>query len=87
MGKLSELTSKVTGGSSHGSHGSHGSSAGGPKEDYVDKGLDSLETKYGHGKINPQDHKTRATNEKITDGARHKFESATGINVPSKISN
>lgn len=41
-------------------------------------GLDSVEKKYGHGKINPQDPKTRATNEKITDGARHKFEGATG---------
>lgn len=39
MGMLSELTSKVTGGS-HGHHGHHGgASAGGPKEDYVDKGM------------------------------------------------
>ncbi|KAK1147331.1 hypothetical protein N8T08_001408 [Aspergillus melleus] len=83
MGKLSELTSKVTGGS----HGHTGGSTGGPKEDYVDKGLDSVEKKYGHGKINPQDPKTRAINEKVTDGARHKFESATGKHVPHKISN
>lgn len=39
-------------------------------------GLDSVEQKFGGGKIDPQ--KMRSTNEKITDTARNQFESATG---------
>ncbi|KAK7529855.1 uncharacterized protein J3D65DRAFT_672247 [Phyllosticta citribraziliensis] len=50
------------------------------KEDYVDKGLDSMEKKYGL----PQN---RDTNEKITDAARGAFEKVTGKNVPDKVSN
>ncbi|KAJ6558801.1 hypothetical protein DFH09DRAFT_1317063 [Mycena vulgaris] len=49
-------------------------------EDYVDKGLDAVEKKEGI----PDN---RATNEKITDGARSEFENVTGDNVSSKISN
>lgn len=89
MDKLSGLTSKLGGGSSHKSHTTD-------NRDYVDKGmallsqdkpvysqltlpgLDSLETKYGGGKIDPNNAKTRQTNEKITDAAREKFESLTG---------
>ncbi|RAO64901.1 uncharacterized protein BHQ10_000913 [Talaromyces amestolkiae] len=54
-------------------------------EDYVDKGLDFAEKKYGQGKIDPA--KMRSTNEKITDGARNLFEKVTGKDVPSKFSN
>ncbi|PYH28787.1 uncharacterized protein BO87DRAFT_203742 [Aspergillus neoniger CBS 115656] len=48
-------------------------------------GLDSVEQKFGGGKIDPQ--KMRSTNEKITDTARNQFESATGRKVPEKFSN
>lgn len=41
-------------------------------------GLDSIEKKFGGGRINPDDPKVRQTNEKFTDGARSKFESMTG---------
>ncbi|KAE8349595.1 hypothetical protein BDV28DRAFT_151746 [Aspergillus coremiiformis] len=77
---MDKLASKLTG-------GHHGGASGANKEDYVDKGLDSLETKYSHGKLNPHDPKVRQTNERITDSAREKFESVTGKHVPSKISN
>ncbi|KAJ7710596.1 hypothetical protein B0H17DRAFT_857981, partial [Mycena rosella] len=40
-------------------------------EDYVDKGLDAVEKKEGIPN-------NRATNEKITDGARSEFENLTG---------
>ncbi|MCJ1358677.1 MAG: hypothetical protein MMC33_008677 [Icmadophila ericetorum] len=46
------------------------------QEDYVDKGLDTLERKFGGGKVNPET--SRGMNEKITDGARGFFEKATG---------
>jgi len=39
-------------------------------------GLDAVEKKFGQGKIDPE--KQRATNEKVTDGARGMFEKATG---------
>ena len=39
-------------------------------------GLDSVEHKYGGGKIDPA--KQRGMNEKITDFARDKFEKASG---------
>lgn len=79
--KMDKLASKLGGGHKHGGAG------GAQNEDYVDKGLDSLETKYGHGKVDPHNSKVRQTNERITDSARNKFESATGKHVPSKISN
>ncbi|KAJ7050680.1 hypothetical protein C8F01DRAFT_1377438 [Mycena amicta] len=50
------------------------------QEDYVDKGLDAFERKQGMPN-------NRATNEKITDGARNLFEKATGRDVPDKVSN
>ncbi|KAJ5639105.1 uncharacterized protein N7484_006967 [Penicillium longicatenatum] len=81
MDKLSGLAHKLGGGSS--SHGSSNQAAG--NEDYVDKALDSGEKKFGGGKVDPA--KMRSTNEKITDTAREKFESATGKKVPGKISN
>ncbi|KIW11230.1 hypothetical protein PV08_10530 [Exophiala spinifera] len=59
--------------------------AAGQKEDYLDKGLDAVEKKFGQGKIDPQ--KSRGMNEKITDSAREMFEKATGKNVPEKFSN
>ncbi|KAF9889346.1 hypothetical protein FE257_007456 [Aspergillus nanangensis] len=74
MDKLSGLTSKLGGGSS-GSK-SHSSS---DNRDFVDKGLDAIEKKFGGGKVDPNSSKTRATNEKITDTARQKFESMTGL--------
>ena len=39
-------------------------------------GLDSVEKKYGGGKIDPA--KSRGINEKVTDGARDFFEKSTG---------
>ncbi|OJJ80116.1 uncharacterized protein ASPGLDRAFT_39405 [Aspergillus glaucus CBS 516.65] len=93
MDKLSGLASKLGGkGQSHQqggkgqSHQQGGSSSGGSsnnnQEDYVDKGLDSVEKKYG---ADPS--KLRDTNEKITDTGRQQFESRTGKHVPDKISN
>ncbi|CAF9935128.1 MAG: hypothetical protein ALECFALPRED_006310 [Alectoria fallacina] len=61
-----------------------GNAAGG-QEDYLDKGLDAVEKKFGQGKIDPQ--KERGVNEKITDKARGMFEKATGKHVPEKFSN
>ncbi|OQO01565.1 hypothetical protein B0A48_12601 [Cryoendolithus antarcticus] len=62
---------------------------GQPKEDYLDKGLDAVEKKFGgqvgHGVNDPN--KMRSTNEKITDKARGVFEKATGKHVPDKVSN
>ncbi|EED19433.1 conserved hypothetical protein [Talaromyces stipitatus ATCC 10500] len=58
---------------------------GAQNEDYLDKGLDFAEKKYGQGKIDPV--KMRDTNEKITDGARNLFEKVTGKHVPEKFSN
>lgn len=56
-------------------------------EDYLDKGLDAVEKKFGgqYGLGDPA--KSRSVNEKITDGARNLFEKATGKNVPEKFSN
>ncbi|KAJ5793416.1 hypothetical protein N7457_000015 [Penicillium paradoxum] len=84
MDKLSGLASKLGGnkGSSSGTGSSSGSQG---QEDYVDKALDSVEKKFGGGKIDPV--KMRSTNEKITDTARGQFEKATGKKVPEKISN
>jgi len=48
----------------------------GGKEDYADKGLDTIEKKFGQGKVDPE--KQRGMNEKVTDGARGMFEKATG---------
>ncbi|KAG9558662.1 hypothetical protein KCU77_g4868, partial [Aureobasidium melanogenum] len=59
-----------------------GNPAAGGQEDYVDKGLDSLERKEGQ---DPS--KLRSVNEKVTDTARGMFEKATGKNVPDKVSN
>ncbi|KKA21310.1 hypothetical protein T310_4686 [Rasamsonia emersonii CBS 393.64] len=43
---------------------------------YFATGLDALERKFGHGKIDPA--KMRDTNEKITDAVREGFEQWTG---------
>lgn len=60
-----------------------GSSSGagqpaGQKEDYVDKGLDAGEKKFGM----PQN---RAANEKITDAGRGMYEKQTGKQVSDKV--
>ncbi|KAF2175041.1 hypothetical protein K469DRAFT_612049 [Zopfia rhizophila CBS 207.26] len=55
-------------------------------EDYLDKGLDSAEKKFG-GQWGQDTQKNRNINEKITDGARDMFENATGKKVPQKFSN
>jgi len=55
------------------------------QEDYLDKGVDAAEKKFGGGKIDPA--KERSTNEKVTDKARGMFEKATGKDVPAKFSN
>ncbi|MCJ1256708.1 hypothetical protein MMC24_004532 [Lignoscripta atroalba] len=57
----------------------------GGSEDYVDKGLDAAEKKFGGGKVDPA--KQRGMNEKITDKATGMFEKATGKDVPDKVSN
>jgi len=64
-----------------------GGNAGGQQEDYMDKGLDAVEKKFGQGKIDPA--KERGTNEKITDGIRgglNKF-IPESKKLPSKFSN
>ncbi|KAL2039499.1 hypothetical protein N7G274_007771 [Stereocaulon virgatum] len=62
-----------------------GNAGGAGQEDYLDKGVDALENKFGQGKIDPA--KSRGMNEKITDQARGMFEKATGKHVPEKFSN
>ncbi|KAB8261593.1 hypothetical protein BDV32DRAFT_121181 [Aspergillus pseudonomiae] len=82
---MDKLMSKLGGGSqSKDKEGEGGSSN---DKDYVDKGLDSIEKKFGGGRINPDDPKVRETNEKFTDAARSKLESLTGQKAPSKFSN
>ncbi|KAI9712877.1 MAG: hypothetical protein M1812_006746 [Candelaria pacifica] len=54
--------------------------------DYLDKGLDSIEKKYGGAKFQDPN-KNRAMNEKITDKIRSVFEKMTGKKVPAKVSN
>ncbi|OJD34668.1 uncharacterized protein BKCO1_2100075 [Diplodia corticola] len=78
---MDKLASKLGGGSS-----TSNQSAGNQQEDYLDKGLDAAEKKYG-GSMGQDTQKNRAMNEKITDGIRDKFESATGKDVPDKFSN
>ncbi|KAK3168107.1 hypothetical protein OEA41_004553 [Lepraria neglecta] len=46
------------------------------QEDYLDKGLDAVEKKFGQGKVTPA--KERGVNEKVTDNARGMFEKMTG---------
>ncbi|KAL1639509.1 hypothetical protein SLS58_007941 [Diplodia intermedia] len=65
---------------------SNNKASGNQNEDYLDKGLDAAEKKYG-GSMGEDTQKHRAMNEKITDGIRDKFESATGKDVPDKFSN
>ncbi|KAJ5135004.1 uncharacterized protein N7515_004282 [Penicillium bovifimosum] len=84
MDKLSGLASKLGGHKSSGS-GDGAASGSQGQEDYVDKGLNTAEKKFGGGKVDPE--KMRSTNEKVTDTGREQFEKATGKNVPSKISN
>ncbi|KAL6721240.1 hypothetical protein ACLMJK_000342 [Lecanora helva] len=65
--------------------------AGGPGDnrDYLDKGLDAVEKKFGGQRFAGADavQKNRAMNEKITDFIRKGFEKVTGKKVPSKVSN
>ncbi|KKY14701.1 hypothetical protein UCDDS831_g08100 [Diplodia seriata] len=65
---------------------SNNKTSGNQNEDYLDKGLDAAEKKWG-GSMGEDTQKHRAVNEKITDGIRDKFESATGKDVPDKFSN
>ncbi|KAF2846032.1 hypothetical protein T440DRAFT_472187 [Plenodomus tracheiphilus IPT5] len=65
---------------------SNNNNQAGQKEDYLDKGLDAAEKKYG-GSAGQDSQKNRGVNEKITDGARGAFEKATGKDVPDKVSN
>ncbi|KAK5789921.1 hypothetical protein VI817_007208 [Penicillium citrinum] len=81
---LSGLASKLGGGSKKES--SSGSSGSAGQEDYLDKGLDALESKFGGGKVDPHSDKMRQTNEKITDGAREQFEKSTGYEAISRVS-
>lgn len=91
--KMDKLASKLGGGHKHGGAGGAQNEDYVDKGKYTlfhhsqwrvqyiywrETGLDSLETKYGHGKVDPHNSKVRQTNERITDSARNKFESATG---------
>ncbi|EDU49359.1 hypothetical protein Ptr902_10137 [Pyrenophora tritici-repentis] len=58
----------------------------GQREDYLDKGLDAAEKKWG-GSAGQNTEKNRGVNEKITDSASSMFEKATGKDVPDKVSN
>ncbi|KXT08234.1 hypothetical protein AC579_80 [Pseudocercospora musae] len=61
---------------------------GAPKEDYLDKAVDSIEKKIGQSTGHPVDtNKYRDKNEKFTDKLRGFFEKKTGKKVPDKISN
>ncbi|KAL8951397.1 MAG: hypothetical protein Q9222_002618 [Ikaeria aurantiellina] len=80
MDKLKDLA-----GGAGGSSEQKPAQGGGGQEDYLDKGLDSVEKKFGGGKIDPE--KQRGMNEKATDFARDKFEKTTGKDVPDKFSN
>ncbi|KAF2197303.1 hypothetical protein GQ43DRAFT_475562 [Delitschia confertaspora ATCC 74209] len=66
--------------------GNNQTSTSNQNEDYLDKGLDAAEKKYG-GSMGQDTQKNRNVNEKITDGARGMFEKATGKHVPDKFSN
>lgn len=48
------------------------------KEDYVDKGLDAVEKKFGF-------QQSRETNERITDVGRDFYEKETGKKVSDKV--
>ncbi len=54
--------------------------AGGQNEDYLDKGLDAVEKKFGGQRFAGPDgaQKNRAMNEKITDYIRKAIEKVTG---------
>ncbi|KAF2459325.1 hypothetical protein BDY21DRAFT_370111 [Lineolata rhizophorae] len=76
MDALKDQASKFTGGSSSGEQ----KQSSGQKEDYVDKGVESAEKKFG---LNV----SREQNEAMTDQAREMFEKQTGKDVPDKVSN
>ncbi|KKY15518.1 hypothetical protein UCRPC4_g06321 [Phaeomoniella chlamydospora] len=59
--------------------------AGSGQQDYLDKGVEFAEKKFGGGKIDPN--KSRGINEKVTDAGREYFEKATGKDIPDKFSN
>ncbi|KAJ5161367.1 hypothetical protein N7492_006759 [Penicillium capsulatum] len=84
MDKLSGLASKLGGNKDSGSSNQGGGGGGGQK-DYLDKALDSVESKVSGGKIDPS--KYREQNEKATDAIRGQFEKSTGKHVPEKFSN
>ncbi|KAL8696105.1 MAG: hypothetical protein Q9201_007826, partial [Fulgogasparrea decipioides] len=69
MDKLKNLASG-------GGSGEQKPAAGGGQEDYLDKGLDAAEKRFGGGNVDPA--KQRETNEKITDKGREMFERSTG---------
>ncbi|GAA5829562.1 hypothetical protein JCM11251_000205 [Rhodosporidiobolus azoricus] len=57
-----------------------GNTAGSGQGDALDKGVDSVLNKFGHGQ-------NRKTTEKISDGIRSLFKKATGKDVPVKDQN
>ncbi|KAL8846043.1 MAG: hypothetical protein Q9221_008839 [Calogaya cf. arnoldii] len=78
MDKLKGMASKMGGGS-----GEQKPAAGGGQQDYVDKGLEGAEKKFG---VNAPS----GANEKITDSGRDMFEKQTGNcskDIPDKVSN
>ncbi|KAI9799159.1 MAG: hypothetical protein M1833_004199 [Piccolia ochrophora] len=58
---------------------------GGQKDDFVDKGLLSVQKKYGGSRVDEK--KFKKINEKITDFFRKIFEKHSGTKVPNKVSN
>lgn len=69
---------EALGKSSSSSSGTQPQGGDGQKEDYVDKGLDAVQKKFGM-------QQSRETNERITDGARGLYEKQTGSKVSDKV--
>lgn len=63
-----------------------GGAAATDDRDYMDKGLDAVEKKFGGERFSDPS-KNRAMNEKITDFVRKMFEKVTGKKMPAKFSN
>ncbi|KAL5333529.1 hypothetical protein BJX70DRAFT_380738 [Aspergillus crustosus] len=84
MNNLSEMGSKIAKEQMQGAKGGQGGEAGaggsGGQSDYLDKGLNSAEQKYG-GKYYDAE-KVKPANKKATDKIKEKFHSVTGHNLP-----
>ncbi|KAL4784788.1 hypothetical protein BJX76DRAFT_356773 [Aspergillus varians] len=68
----------LAGGGKQADQGQTGASGG--QADYLDKGLNSAEKKYG-GKYYDEE-KMKGTNKKVTDTVKDKFQEVTGHKLP-----